>query len=574
MRHYSRVRAALALGAVVALLVVGCTKSAPATTTAATTTTTKVATTAAATTTAATTASKTTTAAATTAAPKSFGELKVAFSSLYDEKFDPVPASPSNAFTIVAPYMESLLDMDGPKLAPMIAESWQMAPDWKSWVYKIRKGIKFQNGDNLTAADVKFSIDRFISKESYNRDLANAVESTEQVDDYTVRLVTKGAQPFLPYLTGLAGPYDGMIMPKAYFEKVGKDGFNAKPVGSGPFKFAGYSPGDSVKYESVDQHWRIVPEFKNLTLMKIPEESTRIAMLKSGQADVIEVAVENVPLLESAGMKTVNLTTAMAGVLLYGNYDPRAAGKPTADIRVRRALSLAINRAEVNKTLFFGKATPPAPPYVWEGTADADYNEAASYASKVYAYDINEAKRLLTEAGYPTGFKLNLYAYTMGDAPYLPKLAEVVQGYWLKIGVTASMVPTEWTKFRLQARPAANAPPSDEVIGQAATHSASNKWILTQGLPGAFQKGGSLQLVYPGIPELETLIPQATVEMDPAKRREMIKKIMTLSAESYTFLPFGGVPYMAAVGPRASIKFNEPSTGIGFYLERAKHTGK
>lgn len=464
--------------------------------------------------------------------------------------------------------------MDGAKLAPMVAEKWQIAADGKSWLYSIRKGIKFQNGDSLTAADVKFSLDRYISKDSYNRDLANAVGSVEIVDDYTVRVVTKGAQPFLPYLTGLAGPFDGMIMPKTYFEAGGQANYNQRPVGSGPFKFSSYVAGDSVKYEALDQHWRIVPEFKTLVLLKIPEESTRVALLKTREADVIEVAIENVPMLESVGMKTATLTTSTAGVLLYGNNDPRGAGKPTADVRVRHALSLAINRDEVNKTFLAGKGTPVAPPYVWQGTADVDFPAAVTYAAKVYNYNPTEAKRLLTEAGYPTGFKINLYTYTMGDAPYLPKLAEIVQGYWTKIGVTATMVPTEWANFRLLARLAATGAPADELVGQAATHAASNKWILTQGLPGSFQKGGSLQLTYPGNPDLEKVIPQAMVEMDAAKRSDMIKQIMTLSSESYMFLPFGGVPYLAATGPRVDIKFNEPSASIGLYLERARHTGK
>ncbi|MBI2958052.1 MAG: ABC transporter substrate-binding protein [Chloroflexi bacterium] len=515
----------------------------------------------------------TTTTAKSTAAPtsgvKQSGDLRIALASLYDEKFYPIPASPSNMYSIVVPFTEVLGQLEGAKVVPMVAESWQLAPDGASWIYKVRKGIKFSNGDALTAADVKFSLDGFLSKEAYNRDLTNWVSSTEKVDDYTVRLITKGPQPFLPYLTAYAGN-NGMVMPKAYFEKVGPDGFQKAPVGSGPWKFVSHAPGDSVKYEAVSQHWRIVPEFKTLAVLKAPEETTRLAMLRSGQADVAEIALDSVKELEAAGMKTHSLTAATAMVGLYGAYDPRAKGKPTADIRVRKALSLAINREEISKSFFHGKATPVMPPYAWDGTADIDVAAMKAYAAKVFGYDPAQAKQLLAQAGHANGFKIDLYTYTMGDAPYLPKLAEILQGYWLKIGVDAKIVPTEWSVYRLLAK-TAGGPPADQIIGNAATMAVSNKFILTQGLPSGFLVGTGLQLGYPGIPELERIVPLATVELDPKKRAELNKQIMTLSSESYVFLTFGGVPYLAATSKAVNITFNQPSNGIVPYAERAKH---
>ena len=448
-----------------------------------------------------------------------------------------------------------------------------MTPDGRSWVFSVRKGIKFQNSEDLNAADVKFSLDQYASPEANYRDLGEAVERVEIVDDYTVRVYTKGTQPYLPYLLQLVIPYAGYVMPKDYIERYGWAYFESHPIGSGPWQFSRHVPADTVQYEALDNHWRQIPGFKKLTLISVPEESTRVALLRTGSIDVAPIGIEAARDLQSIGFRAATLTSTGVGICLWGTYDPRATGMPTANIKVRQALSLAINREEINKTFFYGMAGPPPPPYVWEGSSDIDYPSVMSYAAKIFRYDFEEAKQLLKEAGYSDGFKLKLFSYPMGDAPYLPKLCEIIQSYWLRIGVKAELVPIDDGTFSPLRRggPAPDRGPADLIVGQAAPRAASNEPVLPIRLRLGFVRGGSMQLTFPGIPEQEKLILSAIVETDPVKRKEMMGQAVRMTTETYTFLSIGNVPYLAVMGPRVDMKFNKPSPDLSMYLETAQH---
>lgn len=499
-----------------------------------------------------------------------YGELRVALAGFGNELFEPIKDGLAN---VGHPILESLLGLDGPKLAPRVADRWAIAPDGLSWIFYIHKGIKFHNGEDLKADDVKFSIERFLSAESRYRDLPEAVERVEMVDDYTVRLYTKGPQPYLPYLLGLISPYQGYVMPKDYHERNGASYFNLHPIGSSSFRFVRFVPGDMVQCEAVDNHWRQVPGFKKLTQIKVPEESTRIAMLKTGAIDVTDIGIEGAQELQSLGFRAVTLVGSNAYVGLYGTYDPRGANLPTANIKVRQALSLAINRDEINKNFFYGLVAPASPPWVWEGSSDIDFPSLMDYATKIFRYDPQEAKRLLKEAGYADGFKLKMFSWAATDAPYLPKLAEIIQGYWGQIGVKAEIVPTDSGTFQPMRRggPAPERGPADALIGQSSPGSATNVFNLQSRLRLGFVRGGSAQLTFPGIPELEKLILGAATETNPDKRKEMLEQATRMATETYTFLSIANVPYLAVMGPAVDIKWNKPSDSIPMYVEMATH---
>ncbi|MBM2825203.1 MAG: hypothetical protein HW402_867 [Dehalococcoidales bacterium] len=499
-----------------------------------------------------------------------YGELRVALATFGNELFEPVRDGLSN---LGPPILETLVALDGSQLKPRVADKWEMAPDNLSWVFYIHKGIKFHNGEDLNAADVKFTLERQISADARYRDLPEAVERIEMVDDYTVRIVTKGPQPYLPYLLGFYSPRQGWIMPKDYREQYGVDYFNLHPVGSGPFKFVRRVPGDMVEYEAVSNHWRQVPGFKKLTQIKVPEENTRIAMLKTGAIDVTDVGIEGAQELQSIGFRVVTLVGSNAYVALYGAYDPRGANMPVANIKVRQALCLAINRDEINKNFFYGLAKPASPPWVWEGSSDIDYQAMMEYSAKIHRYDLEEAKRLLKEAGYPNGFSFKMFSWAASDAPYLPKLAEILQAYWGQIGVKAEIVPTDSGTFQPMRRggPPPERAPVDALVGQASPGSASNEFNLQARLRLGFVKGGSAQLTYPGIPELEKIILGAAGEMNPAKRKEMLEQATRMATETYTFLSIANVPYLAVMGPAIDMKWNKPSDSIPVYVETATH---
>ena len=285
-------------------------------------------------------------------------------------------------------------------LAPGVADSWSL--DGNTWTFKIHKGIKFHNGDPLTAADVKFSIDRFsdmtLSTNPWSRYLSkgyNQVE-TKVVDDYTFQFVQDHPEPSQIIIFAWV-----RILPKNYYEKVGMDEFRKNPIGSGPWKFKELISKTSITLEANTDYWipDEIPAFQYYKELLVPELATRIAMLKTGEVDMISAIDRN----RIDGLKNAGFTAFKIGVpgtcslALQGSWLPNSG--PISDIRVRQALSYAINRQELCDTLFAGYAVPGGQFYMYPGAY------GWSDALKADPYDPAKAKALLEEAGYPNKFK-------------------------------------------------------------------------------------------------------------------------------------------------------------------------
>ncbi len=518
-----------------------------------------------------TTATSKPTSTPTATTPKGpYGELKVAIATFGAEKLDPVIAAGTDKGQIDSLLYDGLTGIRGPDVVAKVAEKWEMAPDGLSWTFYIHKGVKFHNGEDLKADDVKFSLDRFASKESYEGWLRDAVERVEIVDDYTVRVFTKGTQPYLTYFTDTYYT-TGLIMPKDYFEKNGKDYFGANPVGSGPWKYVSRVPGDTLSFEAVPNHYRVTPGFKNLTLILMPEESTRVASLKTSAVDIIDLGLESAIGLEKDGFRTAVTTVSGNNLYFFGTFEPKWAGQPTADVRVRQALSLAINREEIRQTFFYGKAGPPTPPLLTENSADIDAKYWMDYAAQVYRYDPEESKRLLNEAGYPNGFSgIKIYGYSMSGAPHLARLGEVVQGYWQKVGVKAEVVPIDYGTFNKWRVGSPDQPTVPEIMGQTSIHSNSFRPVTPMQLVRGFGSRAT-KVLGNSMPELDALMDASAKEMDPAKRKDMVARAMKMIMDTYTCLVIVSAPDMCALGPRVDLDFPSSSPYMNINLERAQH---
>ncbi len=494
------------------------------------------------------------------------------------ESFDPLTATGSTKQLLLSPIFDYLFRGDPTgKKGTGVAERWEMATDGLSWTVFVRKGVKFHNGDDLTAKDVKFSLDRYGVDDTFYAFVKNAQERVEVVDDYTVRVFTKGPQPYYWLFASFEDTQQGMVMPKGYFEKVGKDRFKLSPVGTGPFRFVRHVGGDLVEYEAQTQHYRQVSAFKKLITILVPEETTRVAMLKTGQLDIIDIGIESAAELEASGFRAGSLSGVHPGVNFYGSYDPRAKGMPTSDVRVRQALSLAINREEIGKNFFFGKLQSPLPPSMRQNQADIDLPFWRTEAAKVFRYDVEEAKRLLKEAGYANGFTFKLYTFPDSEAPYLPKLAEIIQAYWAKIGVKAEVIPVDkgtyqgWTQ-----RTTPGSGSNDIIVGQAATNAPGGGTNAIRNLANTYAHDGPHKTLFgvaQGNPafELPGLINAAFGEIDATKRNEMVAKAIRLGLDAYTVAVIGTAPTMAGLGPRVDISFPPGSQSIILNIENAKH---
>jgi peptide/nickel transport system substrate-binding protein len=339
-------------------------------------------------------------------------------------------------FSIFDPLI--MLTPDG-EVGPGIAESWDISPDGMTWTLHIRQGVKFHDGSLLTGEDVKFSIERIMAPESvlgaaiYFNDRIDTMELT---DDYTLVLHLK--MPCGETWEGLnAGSGPCWIVPKKYFEENGVEYFDQYPIGSGPWKLVNYVRDSVMELEAVEEHWRAVPHFQKLKLMVVPEEATRIAMLKTGEADLAAISISNVADTEKAGVRVLRYPAGQMVIMSFYYDLENPQEYPVSDIRVREALSLAINREELGNVLFSGFAEPLAmagvPPWLYFFDANS---------LKPDSYDPAEAKRLLDEAGYSNGFSIKIYS--AGLDPWVDTLNQAIGGYWEEIGLQVTVEPVEF----------------------------------------------------------------------------------------------------------------------------------
>ncbi len=554
MRHW--LQAAMVLGLITTLVISGC--ASPPQTTAPTSS--PITTTS--------TAGPTTTPPATL--PKGpYGDLRVGVSSFGMEKWDPVTATETTQSMLISPMSDFLMRIKGRVIGPGLVEKWELA-DGPSMIFTLAKGITWHNGDPLTAKDIKYTFERTIAEGYYSNIRDTITGQMELIDDYTIKVYTKGPRPYFPtFLSDAMGSY-GFVIPKDYIEKNGLEYFERHPIGNGPFKYVRNVPGDMVEYEGLDKHYRQVPAFKKLLIMLIPEETTRLAMLKTGQLDIVEVGIEGASEAEGAGMKSAQLILNTDNVLFHGTY---AAGAklPTGNIKVRQALSLAINREEISKTIMYGKSGPPAPGFNTFNAVDIDVDYWKDYCQKNFRYDPEAAKKLLAEAGYPNGFDIKIYAFTMGGAPYLPDLAEVIQGYWRKIGVNASLVPAEWGIVSRMRTGGTNKEPVAELVGNASVAGGSESLVPAHKMTTVWKWKGSWNLLSNAFPELDKLIDDSQSELDDTKRMEIVKKALIMGQETMVNVPLGTSPGLAAYGPRVEIEFPPLTRAIPMHVDIAKH---
>jgi peptide/nickel transport system substrate-binding protein len=328
-------------------------------------------------------------------------------------------------------------------LEPNLALSWDALDD-STWQIKLREGVKFHDGTPLTAADVKFTIERAPtvpnSPSSYARFL-QPIKAVEVVDDLTLKLSTDGPFPLLPrYLATF------VIVSKKNGEAATTDDYNAGKamIGTGPFKFVSWTKGDSIVFKRNEDYWGTKARWDTVTLKPIPQNASRVAALLAGDVDVIEqVPPSDVARIKADPERTV--VQAVSNMVIYVHMDsdrdasPFVTDKngapltknPLKDPRVRKAMSMAINREAIVERVLEGAGVPAGQIQV-EGTF------AFSPDLKPEAYDPEKAKALLAEAGWGDGFGLTLHAPAdryVNDAQIAETLAQMLS----RIGIATKV---------------------------------------------------------------------------------------------------------------------------------------
>jgi peptide/nickel transport system substrate-binding protein len=371
-------------------------------------------------------------AAAPTTAPTSSaaapsGTFRYASADFGQESMDPINITSNWGWAL---YDELLtFDQQG-NVVGSVAEKYDLSQDGLTWTFNIRKGIKFHNGDPLTSADVVFSLQRFGSKESTNPWSPYLLKNNESItapDDYTV--IYKAQRPEWP----LKIPFGyTQILPKNYFEKVGQDGFRAAPIGSGPYKFAKWLPKTSMEFDANTEYWGAAkPQWAHITETLVPEESTRVAQLERGDVDMIGyLSFDRLTELKAKGYRLQQVgLPILANISFPGTFMTQG---PTSDIRVRQAMSYAINRQEICDTFYKGLAKPGGFWFFSEQTWGFDPT-----SFKADPYDPNKARQLLQDAGYPGKFKPQ--SITLYSTAIASDLMQIVQGYWQAVGINVDV---------------------------------------------------------------------------------------------------------------------------------------
>lgn len=341
-------------------------------------------------------------------APAALAELKgsVIYATNYGIFFtkggDPATHAAGEGPLISTTVFEGLVDM-GVDLTnlPSIGKSWKIAPDWTYIDFDLFPGIKFHNGDPLTAEDVKFSFETHMIPR--NRQVLGfayraRIKNIEVQGPLKVRFNLNQASPDLWKRFW----WNGAIMPKAYREKVGNDGFADKPIGSGPFKWVDYKQDQYFAMEAVEKHHRKTPEFKSLKIVYVAEDSTRLAMLKNGEADIIVLGGAHIPAIKAdPSLKLLQTKHIIGSTLAYADLPFPDEKTPFQDIRVREAASLAIDRKTICDKVLFGATEP-------YGELLSPYSYGWDKNVKPDPYDPEKAKTLLAQAGYPKGFSTEI----------------------------------------------------------------------------------------------------------------------------------------------------------------------
>jgi len=323
------------------------------------------------------------------------------------------------------------------QVQPRLAESWT-AVDSKTYVFKLRRGVRFHDGSPLTAADVKFTIERIIDPQTKSvmaADYAPSIASVDAVDPLTVRVNLK--VPLVPLINLM--PYV-FIIPKAAFQRMGEKEFARKPVCSGAYRFVEWVPNDRITLEAFPGYWRRAPRIQRVVFRALPDASTRLSALRAGEVDLVEgVSPDQVKLLEA--LPNLRVAQATSGRILFIFMD--TSQEPYTDKRVRQALNYATDWNAIAQGVYAGyaRAVPgPILPHLF------GYKPVPGYP-----YNPERAKQLLVEAGHGSGFEAVLES-SNGRWLRDKEMVQAVAGYLQQIGIRPSVRVYEYGEYRRRYR--------------------------------------------------------------------------------------------------------------------------
>ncbi|MDP4163405.1 MAG: ABC transporter substrate-binding protein [Bacillota bacterium] len=356
---------------------------------------------------------------------------------------DPAQATDGESFKVTDNIYDTLVTF-GPQdteIHPGLATSWSNTPDGLKYTLKLQEGVKFQDGTDFNADAVVFNFNRWKTGDKekfayYTSQFGDVIKEVKAVDPTTVEITL--SHPIAPFYKNLAMAAFAMASPAAV-QKYG-DKFFENPVGTGPFTFKEWKRNDKITIVKNPNYWKKgLPKLNQVIFRAIPDNSARLNALTSGEVDLIEgVNYSDIPQLKSNKDLQIYYRPSM-NVAYLGLTNTRG---PLKNKLVRQALNYAVDKKSLIDAFYAGAAQPainPMPPVI------AGYNKDV----KDYEFNLDKAKALLKQAGYPKGFSMELWAMPV-SRPYMPdgqKVAEALQANFAKIGVNAKIVSYEWGTY-------------------------------------------------------------------------------------------------------------------------------
>jgi dipeptide transport system substrate-binding protein len=382
------------------------------------------------------------------------------------ENFYPAINTTGTSFDASTPIYNRIVEFErgGTRVEPGLAESWGISNDGKVYTFHLRKGVKWQSNRlfkptrDFNADDVIFSIERqwkesnpyynvTSSNHSYFSDMGmpTLLKSVEKLDNETVRITLN--EPEAPFLSDLAMEYAG-IQSKEYADAMLKAGtperIDQEPIGTGPYVLLQYQKDALIRYRAFPDYWGGKAKIDDLIFAITPDAAVRWAKLQKNECQVMPYPN---PADLDAMRKDPNIRILEQPGLNVGYLAYQTTKKPFDDVRVRKALNMAINKKAIIDAVYLSTgvaAKNPIPPTMWS------YNDDI----KDDPYDPEAAKKLLAEAGYPNGFTTDLWAMPV-QRPYNPnarRIAELMQADLAKVGVRAEIKSFEWGEYRKRAQ--------------------------------------------------------------------------------------------------------------------------
>jgi len=423
---------------------------------------------------------------------------------VYPVSFDPHRDVGIPSRVVNANVFESLVVRDVKlQLTPGLAESHKRIDD-TTWEFKLRKNVKFHNGEPFDAQDVKFSLERVLdpAEKSPQRGWINTVEKVVVVNPLTVRIVTKGPDPVLPARMSLI-----FMVPDKYTREAGNEKFAASPVGTGPYKVGKWVRGDYVDLDAYDGYWGPKPSVKSARFRAIPDTAARVSALRAGDVHLIT----NLPpdFLDTI-RKAPNLaveTVPSSRVLFIALVNKQG---PMKDERVRQAINHAVDVKGIIDGLLLGNGKR-------SGSVNGHLLRllGESFEEPLYEYNPAKAKQLLAAAGYPNGFEVSLDSpsgrYTMDK-----DISQVVASQLAAVGIKVNVKIHEWGTY----------------TGKFTTHNVEPMYMLGWSLPSLDPDHWATPLLGAGEPianfeseKVNGIITAARRELDPAKRTALYRDL-------------------------------------------------